>query len=329
MLTLNQLNNIFMPQTVAQDLKGLPKLKTSIMDLCFPGRRNSAFPLVSIQDILEVVGTVPMIRRGGMSVPLSSGTGSVSMIEPLPVKPSKDITGQDLNNLTLIIGNKASIGAWRTDTIDALRRACRNTTEAIAATALTGTISWPVRLDSGGWETYEVEYGTPFRKDPAALFTADGAGIAEVHEALSDMETAIQDGGYGGTVEFLAGRKAFSAIYALVVAVDTSAKMNLSIKGDTIDIGGYTVRKMSERYRDPKDGSMKAKVADGEIVGYATDAPATVIYSSLDDIDANLRPYPFFPKVISLPEGNGYRVIGQSKPLPARSPKSICWAKVA
>lgn len=324
-----QLKGIFSPQAVAQHLKGLPPIKTSIMDACFPGRSQIPFALVGISDVLDIVGTVPVIRRGGLSTPVGAGSAKVDMIEPLPVKPSKDITGQDLNNLRMILGQKASLDAWTRDVITHLRDTCRFTTEAIAATALTGTITWPVRLDGGGWENYVIEFGAPFRADPAKLLTADGVKVADVYTTLSDMETAIQDGGYGGEIEFLAGKTAYAAIYALVEDFKSTAKLRVGIQGSAIDVGGYKVRKMSERYRDPKDGTMHAKVPDGEIVAYAKDAPAKVIYCALDDVDARLQPYPFFPKPTQLQEGNGYRIIGQSKPLPARSPKSICWATVA
>lgn len=323
-----QIKGLFSPQAVALHLKGLPKLKSSIMDNCFPARPQNPFAVVGISDVLEIVGTAPVVRRGGLSTPVGSGTVSASMIEPLPVKPSKDVTGQDLNNLRMILADKASLDAWTRGTIDYLRTTCRQTTEGIAATALTGTISWPVKVD-GGWDTYEVEFGEPFRVDPAALYTAEGVSMKDVMRHLSDMETAIQEGGYGGDIEFLAGKEAFLAIFALAENFKSTAKIRVSVEGDTVNVGTYSVRKMSERYRDPKTGNPVAKIPDGEIVGYAQDAPAKIIYCALDDVDAKLQPYPFFPKPVPLVEGNGYRIIGQSKPLPCRSPKSICWGKVA
>ncbi len=327
-MLLKQLKGIFSPQAVAMHLKGAPKIKTSIMDTVFPGRVQKPFALVGIDDILEIVGTVPVIRRGGLSTPVNSGSVKVDMIEPLPIKPSRDITGQDLNNLKMILGEKASLDAWTRDVIVSLRDTCRFTTEAIAATALTGTISWPVRLDSGGWDSYEIEFGAPHRVTPAKLFGANGATVKDVLGTLSDMETAIQDGGYGGEIEFLAGKEAFLALFGLLENYKSTAQIKVSMEGSSIKVGTYTVTKMAERYRNPETGQMIAKVADKEICAYAKDAPAKVIYCALDDIDAKLQPYPFFPKPVTLPEGNGFRLIGQSKPLPARSPKSVCWAKV-
>ena len=300
-MLFTQLKGLFSPQAVALHLKGLPKIKTSIMDSCFPGRAQKPFALVGIDDILEIVGTAPVIRRGGLSTPVGSGNVSVSMIEPLPVKPSKDITGQDLNNLRMILDQKASLDAWTRDTIVHLRDTCRFTTEAIAATALTGTIRWPVKLDSGDWDTYEVEFGAPHRENPATLFTDAATKVVDVYEALSNMETAIQDGGYGGEIEFLAGKTAYKAIYGIVEDYKSTAKLKVSIEAGVIDVGGYKVKKMSEKYRNPRTGNMVAKVPDGEIVAYAKDAPAKVIYCALDDVDAKLQPYPFFPKPVTLP----------------------------
>lgn len=323
-----QLKGIFAPQAVAQYLKALPPIKTSIMDSCFPGRTQKPFAMVGISDLLDIVGTVPVIRRGGMSTPVSAGSVNIEMIEPLPVKPSKDITGQDLNNLRMILGDKASIDTWARDVTEHLRNTCRLTTEGIAATALTGTITWPVRLDGGGWENYVVAFGSTLSVTPGVLFDAEAAKVTDVYNVLSDMETEIQDGGYGGNIEYLAGKSAYIAILSLVENFKSTAKMRVVMEDGVIDVGGYKIRKMSERYKNPQTGTMVPKVADNKICAYATDAPASVIYCALDDIDAKLQPYPFFPKPTALPEGNGYRIIGQSKPLPVRSPKSICWATV-
>jgi len=324
---LTQLKGLFSREAIATHLKAAPKLKTTIMDDCFPGRVQKPFAVVGIDDVMEIVGTVPVIRRGGMSTPLGAGNVNISMIEPLSVKPSKDITGQDLNNLRMILADKASVDVWTRDTIVHLRDTCRMTTEAIASTALTGTISWPVQID-GGWDTYEVQFGETWRVNPAKLYNDGEIKVVDVYNHLSDMETAIQDGGYGGQIKFKAGKNAFAALYAIVENFKSTAKMKVEVGAGEINVGGYIVQKCAEKYRNPQSGTMVDKIASDEIMGYAVDAPGKVIYCALDDIDAKLQPFPFFPKPNPLPEGTGYRIIGQSKPLPVRSPKSICWGKV-
>ena len=253
---------------------------------------------------------------------------AITTIEPLPIKPSKKITGQDLNNLRMILPDRASLAAWTRDTIDYLRRTVRATTEGIACTALTGKISWPVRLDGAGYEVYEVNYGTPLSVTPedADKLDADGATVATVEALLDEMETAIQEAGVGGDVEYMAGKKAFSAISRLVEKLQSTADHGVKKVKGGFDFNGRIIRKCSERYRNPNGGAMVSKIPDHKILAYAKDAPGKIIYCALDNIDSKLLPLPFFPAPYPLPEGTGVSIVGHSKALPVRSPKSICWA---
>ncbi|XPV77682.1 MAG: major capsid protein [Desulfovibrio sp.] len=323
-----QLQGLFAPQAIADHLRTLPKLKTTIMDVCFPERKQKPFALLGLSEIMDIIGTVPVIRRGGASVPLDNGNVNITFIEPLPVKPSKTVAGQDLNNLKLIISDKGAMNAWVKDYIDMLRQTCRATTEAIAAQALTGKISWPVKLEGGGWDTYEIDFGATHTRNPAKMLDADGASIMDLYNLLSEMETSIQESGHGGEIAFMAGKKAYTTILKLIEASKTTAKLKVGMEKGKLIVGEYTIVKMAETYRHPKTKAMVPKVPTDHIVGFATDVTAAVFYCALDDLDAKLQPLPFFPKVIKTPEGDGLKVIGQSKPLPVRNPKSICWSKV-
>lgn len=323
-----KLKGLFTPQALAMHLKALGEVKSTVMDACFPQRLQRASALIGVSELLRIVKAIPVVSRGGMSLPIDAGSISAQMIEPLPVKPSHDITGQALNDLRIILGEQASLEVWARGIIDFLRGTCRETTEAIACQALTGKIEWPVKLDGGDWDSYVVDFGATNTQAPAKAWNADGVKLADVRKHLVAMAQANKQAGYGGKVEFMAGSDAFTALYALAEAFSSTAKMKVEINGDTINVGGYLVHSMDEQYADPKTGSMVPKVAANKVVGYSTGAPGAVFYAALDDLDAKLKPLPFFPKPVKLPEGNGFKIIGQSKPLPARASKSICWATV-
>ncbi len=325
---LANLKGLFSPQAVAANLKALPPIKSTVMDLLFPDRPTHPFALVGVEELVDVVGTIPVVTRGGKSINVGTGSASILFVEPLPVKPSKNITGQDLNNLKLLLGDKVSLTNYSRNVTDYLRKTTRATTEAICCTVLDGTLSWPVKLEGGGYEQYEVHYGAPLSVVPKVKIDADGATLADLEAILDDMETAIQEAGIGGNVEFLAGKKAWTHIGKLVEALDSTADIVVKKTEKGLDINGYLVRKCTERYRNPETEDMVSKIPEHKILAYATDAPGKVMYCALDNIDSGLKPLPFQPVPYELDEGTGYKIVGHSKPLPVRNPKTLCWAKV-
>lgn len=323
------LRGLFAAQAVAQYLTALPDLNSTIMDLLYPERPTHPFPLLGAEELLAVLNEVPMVMRGGRSVSTGSGSVGVTFFEPLPVKPSREITGQDLNNLRMLMGNRASMNNWAQNTVDQLRRICRKTTEGVAATALTGTLSWPVKLDGGGWETYEVKFGDPLTAVAAKLLDADGANLSDLYGLCSKIRTTIQNAGVGGgSVGFLAGESVFAKALTIAENIRTTAKHNIRVEliDGAVVIGNFEIRECAETYRNPRTGDLVKKIPDHKILGYAKDTPGKVFYCALDDVDGNLQAMPFLPRVDKLPEGVGVKVIGQTKPMPVRSPKTICWA---
>lgn len=325
---LINLKGLFSPQAVAAYLKSLPPVKSTIMDLLFPERPTHPFALVGVEELVEVVGTIPVVTRGGKSINIGTGSASIMFVEPLPVKPSKSVTGQDLNNLKLLLGDKASLNNYGRNTTDYLRKTVRATTEGICSTVLTGKISWPVKLEGGGWEVYEVDYGTPLNAVPKKKIDESGATLSDLESILDDMETAIQEAGIGSNVEFIAGKKAWTYISGLVENLKSTAKIKVERTDKKLNINGYLISKCTERYRNPQTQKMVSKIPPHKILAYATDAPGKVMYCALDNIDSGLKPLPFQPVPYQLDEGTGYKIVGHSKPLPVRNPKTLCWAEV-
>lgn len=319
------LRGFFTKDALIRYLKALPPLKTPVIDSVFTNRPNHPLPFVGEDMLKAVVRAMPVVRRGAPSIPATRETGTTAMYEPLPIRPNVTVTGVELNNLKLL--GQSSKETWAQNKTDHLRRIVRATTEAIAAGSLSGRIVWPVQLDGGGWESWEINYGTPAEITPAKLWDASNAGIKDVFETLDAMKEAIEDNGYGDIV-FWAGKKAYSTLLILAEAFKSTANMNVRVTDKGIDIAGFFIQRRSERYRNPQTGTMTPTVADNEIKAIAMDAGHLMPYCAVDDLDANLQAMPLFIKPIEMKDPSGVKLIGESKPFPIVNVDGIARAVV-
>lgn len=319
------IRGLFTPQAVAQRLKTLPIITTPVMDELFINRPQNPFAMVGIEEITAVIKAVPVTRRGAPSIATGSGSAAYTFIEPLPINIRRPITAAELNNLKLL-GN-ISKEMWATQKTDELRQTVRITSEAIAAQTLSGSISWPCQLESGSFETYSISYGSPLSVVPAVLWDANGVKVADVFATLQAMETAINQKGYSDIV-YWAGKDAYLALFKLTEDFKGTARIRIEISDQGINIGGYLVKRRSETYTNPQSGAVVPYISDKVIKAVAKTAGPKIIYSALDDLDANLLPMPFYTKPIKTDDPSGYTLIGMSKPLPVISPKGICDATV-
>lgn len=320
------IRGLFSKEAIIRYLTALPILKTPVMDTVFGNRPQHPLPMLGVDDVSLVANPLPVVRRGAPSISAVSESGNITLYEPLPVSAHKSVTGADLLNLQMLRGD--GLEAWAREKTDLLRRACRLTTEALCALALTGTVEWPVQLDKGGWEVYKIEYGIPLSVTPDTLWDAGGVKLKAVFELLTNMQELTQDHGYGGQVVIWAGKAAYNALFAIAEASVTTAKMRVEITEKGINVGGYLVERRSERNRNPQTGAMTPVVADDEVVMLALDAGHKLPYCALDDLDARLQPLPFFVKPIETKDPSGYRLVGMSKPFPVPNVKGICRATV-
>lgn len=323
------LKSFFHPDTLVQRLKAMAPLKTTIIDTFFARKVNHPFAVVGRDDITSNGLPAPLIMRGAPSRALEGGPLSLADYEPFECSNHRNFTAADVNNLRLL--TREGVEARLASIDDQLRRVCRATAEGIAATALTGTISWPVALEGGGSDTYEVSFGSPLSHTPDKLWSEADATVKHVFEDLQEMETAIQEAGYGGDVEYWAGKTAWGLLLSLAETYlnNPKGKIEVAITGEGIRVGGFTIRKMAETYVHPTTGTATAKVDAKSIMAFATDAVHTLFYCALDDLDGNLQPLPYFSKPVQTADPSGVRIIGKSKPFPAPVPKAICWATVS
>jgi len=325
MLNLKQ---YFTPKAVGQRLVEMPKLHTTVVDTFFARKVNHPFDKVGKSDLTSAGVPAPLISRGAPSLPISRGAFSVSDYEPFEVANHDFFTAADLNTMRNL--DQKSIKARLSMVDDNLRRICRMTAEGIAAKSITGTIDWPVAVEGGSLDTYSVTFGETLSYTPDTLWDDAAAKVRNIFFDLEAMETKIQDAGYGGIVDFWAGRSVYNQLLALVETYGENprAKLRIEISKGEITIGGFVIKKMVETYIDPATGTAAAKVPDNKIMAFATDAIHTLFYCALDDLDGKLAPLPYFSKPIDTKDPSGIKIVGRSKPFPAPVVKAICWATV-
>jgi len=322
------LRKYFTPKMVAQRLKQLLPLKTTVVDTFFTRKVNHPFDKVGRSDLSQILTTMPLISRGAPSLAVKRGTLSLDDFEPFEVAPHDFFTAADMNRLKNL--DEMSIQARLAAIDDNLRRICRATAEGIGSKALTGTIQWPVAMENGQTDTYEVNFGATLSYTPGTLWSAVSANIKLVYNDLDAIETLLQNAGYGGKIRYWAGKDAYNQLLALaeVYGENPKAKLRIEISQKGIDIGGYLIEKMSETYTDPVTGSSTYKVDAKKIMAFCEDAVHTLFYCALDDLNAKLQPMPYYSKPVEMSDPSGVKIIGRSKPFPAPVVKAICWATV-
>jgi hypothetical protein len=323
---------LFTPQVMTAVLKALPPLKTIIMDKAFNSSANHPLPTIGIAELKHVVGTIPFVKRGSDNIKISPQSSEAMIFAPLPLKPSIEITAAELNDLQVVFANNASRGEWVSRKVDELRQIIRKTTEALATTVLTtGKLTWPIKLAGGAADTFTVDYGGPLAYTPTTLWSAAGAKLTDVYNTLTDMDNAIQEAGFGGKVEFFAGRNAFGQLINIAQGWAAAASANpisITLNEGSANIAGYTIHRVSERYESPLTGSFVDKIGENSLIAFVADsANAKVFYCAIDSLSANNQALPFH--IFTEDKADSAIVLtAQAKPVPARNPKTVCIATV-
>jgi len=317
---------------VAEVLKTLPPLKTTVLDNVYPvdKRRQHPFAQIGIEEVADTVMTVPVVRRGAPGVPVSQEAGLTAYIEPQPIRIEDSIGAKEANDI------KALGQDWKqflAQKLDRIRRKVRATTEALAAQSLTGKIQYPLLLENGTFTTYEVDFtrggANPILTyTPATAWNASDASIPKVLNDLITIEEMMQENGFGSRIRFWAGKEAFKALMSLSMATRAEKKLQLSVEGHIINVAGYQVELMNAAYKNPQTGDMVKVVGENELLAWDEDAPFTLFYLAIDHFKAGLKATPLFVYSYEAERGDTFRIFAESKPLPCPVVKAICKATV-
>lgn len=327
----------FTPKSIAQKLSTLPKLESPVMDTFFPEakRRQWPLPVIGLDHIAKTTRSVPVIRRGSPAIPMGQGSRAWEWIEPQPVEVSDFFSAVDLNNWKLL--DEVSKDMVITEKIDDMRQVVRNTTEGLCAQALTGTISWPMRLQDGTTDTYTVDFTNSganalLTYTPTTSWADAGKTLVSIMDDLIQMEDLFANEGYANP-EFWCGKDVYMAAFKLAQAANSgkASPISVTINDRSINIGGYTLTLAMGSYYSPTAAPgvlATQRVVDAKkILAFARTAPFTLFYTALDDMYANLLPMPFYARPVEQDDPQGIKVIGKSKPLPVPVPKALCWSQ--
>lgn len=324
---LATLRNLFAPQAVAQSLKTVPPLESTIMDTYFKNRPSHPLPMLGISDLKAVVQTIPVVRRDGAPVPLQEEEVETQFFAPNPIKAQIPVTASELNDLKVIMGSQGAIDAWKTRKIEQIRQTIHNTTEGMCAGVLaTGKLSWPVHLPGGRSGEYGLNYGPQLSVELENKLTATSS-LSDVYRLLHQMREKIRMAGLGGKVEFICGLDVAMVFLGMAENYRSTAQdapLHIRLGNGEAQIGTYHIKFMDESYPSPVSGEWVPKLDAKTLMAIATDVPGTIWYCAIDSISANNAAVPLHIIPVKRDDDTGITLIGQAKPMPARPSRSVC-----
>ncbi|MGE4319630.1 MAG: major capsid protein [Deferribacterales bacterium] len=317
------LREVFSKAAFIRSLNLLSGISSVAIDNVYKNVVTIPAPVIPVADLFTEIRTVGLSTRGGRYVNLSGTTEiGAKWVEPYPIRLKEPLSAVDLNNLKMLSND--GIEAWRQQKINKLRQTNRATTEYQAVLALKGKIEMPVITDDGSTATYTVDYGSTQSYTVSKKFDATDATMASVEQDLLNMATKVKKSGYGD-IEFWAGQAVWFAIYKLIASAPNDSRTSMRVDGQTIITAAGKVILRNEEIYNPKTKVYVPTVAANEIMCIALAAPHTLAYAAIDDLDGGLQALPFFMKPVNDSE-QGWKVLSESKPLPAPVIRAICWA---
>lgn len=324
---LATLKNLFAPQEIAQTLKTLPPIESTIMDTYFKNRPSHPSPMIGITDLKATIQTIPVVRRDGQAIPLIEESIETQFFAPLPAKAQVAVTASELNDLRVIMGNQAALSAWKTRKIEQMRQTFHNTTEGMCATVLTtGKLAWPVQLPGGRPGEYGLDYGEPLEHTLDTKLTGTSK-LSDVYRLLEAMKRKIRMAGLGSKVEFICGEDVASVFIDMAEnwkSTAQNAPLTIKLGNGEVQVGAHSIRFMDESYPSPLTGEWVPKLDSKTLMGIAVDVPGTIWYCALDSISANNAAVPLHIVPVPRQDDTGIMLIGQTKPMPARPSRSVC-----
>jgi hypothetical protein len=326
--TQELIRKLFSRDSLIEIMGRLPNLQSPALDFLYPvsARINHPLPVISYRDLMPRSGNIPLVKRGSQSIAIAEGS-SLSAIEPQPVSPSSMLDAVDLNNLLMFEGRPGGSVSQQTliaNRIDSLRRICRDTAQALAIQSVSGKIDYAIRGPEGTFLKFEIDFGTPAAVACSTLFDATGVKVGHIITQLAAMKAKLQAQGFGNDVVFLAP----ADVYAAITNVFPSAwKPEYDSDGFLVLAPTLKIALFDYKYFDHQSGTSKGLAAK-TLVAWDRGAGSSLIYAAVDDIDANFEATPFWAKAVKSDDPSGYKVIGQSKPIPVPNVKGIATSVV-
>ncbi len=309
------LNTFFNLKNFTDVVTSLPKPQTPLTDLFFPQgkRKQKTSPLIAVSDIQNETGAVPVVVRGTKSFSVDSGKKSINPIEVQPLSMNTFVSGADLNSL-IAMGAVDTVQAKLAEAVENLRDRTATSTEILVAQSLSGKIEYPASVEGGGTDTYVVEIGTPQAVAGSKLTSSSSLG--DLLNLLEAQFVAQQQTGAASDVRFLTGGDVYAKIIDLITNATGTVPVQWTDFGCVL-YGKYKIMPMSATYALPGKTEVTEVVDAKSIQTVDLANTGKLFYAALDELDAKLRPLPFFASYEKLTDPSGIKVLSASKPLPA------------
>lgn len=311
-----RLKKFFNVKNFTDVISSLPKPQTPMTNLLFPPAKckQKTSPVIAVMDIENETGAVPVVARGTKSYSVDSGKRSINPIEVQPLSMNKFISGADLNSM-IAMGVVDNFHAKMTEVIEELRDRTATSTEILVCQSLSGKIVYPARAEGGAADVYTVEIGK-LKEVTAGGKLGTKPTVADLQKLLELQFIEQQKTGAASDVRFLAGSEAYSKIVDIILDAQNNVPVQWTDLGCTL-FGKYKIMPVSMTYALPGSEDATAVIDSKSIQTIDLANTGKLFYAALDELDAQLRPLPFFATSITERDPSGVKIISSSKPLPA------------
>jgi len=308
------LRPFFTQDAIASSVTTMPKPQTPLTDLLFPvaKRKQKTSPFVAEGDVEDVVGSVPVIRRGGASFSVDGKSTGIKLIEVQPISLNRFATGKELNDL-IALGTTTDVQAYVNEVLEYLRDKTSQATEILVRQSLSGKIEYPMATAGSMVERYTVNYGAIKTLADVTIAADD---LAKLQIKLEKLYQAQLSTGASGDIRFLAGDAVYEKIVSIIIAAGSIAPVVWTDYG-LILFGKYKIMTMGMTYVLPGTTTAVSVIPTNYIQTVDITNAGQLFYAALDDLDAKLAPLPFYAKPVKIDDPSGYKIISESKPLPA------------
>ena len=304
------LRAFFTVRNVTDVITNLPKPATPMTDLLFPKnkRKQLTSPYITVADVPEEIGAVPVVVRGTPSFSINEDKRSLS----LRLAMNKVILVSELNHL-VAMGMTDELNAKFIEIIKNLRDRTSVSTEIFACQALSGKIAYPVYTECGSNDIYQVELGKLKSLSDSSL--TNSSDIGELQKALEEQYIEQQRTGASNDVHFLAGVDAYALVVNLVTKNAGAVPIQWTDYGCVL-FGKYKIQAVSGSYMLPGSGTITEIIEAKSMQTVDLANTGKLLYAAIDEFDAQVQPLPFFATYEYQSPHSRVKIISSSKPLP-------------
>jgi len=318
--------NFLIVSALVNTLNRLPPLRTFVMDLVYPEavRKNHPFDRLSYSDLGLPTKNIPLVTRGSVSYALTPDPGKISQIDPANFTPSITVSAADINRFKTLnmAGQQTLVDGY----IDRLRRSVRKSTEALAIQSLSGKIAYDIRTADGGMDLYKVDFGTPKAVTVAKKWDDANTKAGDIVASIGQIVESLRETSDGTDIVHLIKHDVYAALVTKAAALNNSDL--IKVFPDYVQIGNAKFIICSARYYSYKTKTYVDAIPDGTVKSIARDDVFGLFYCALDSLDANFASLPFYVNSIKLDDPEGYKFIGQGRPMPVPNVDAIRDAQV-